>query len=202
MLEKTLLNTIIIFKGTCMEHYWSNVTGWFSEPDTHFYKAMVDRVSEKSHFVEVGCWKGRSSSFMAVEIINSGKDIQFDCVDTWMGDPNEVAHQNDPNVMNGTLFEEFLNNMKPVEGKFKPVRLDSVSAAATYADNSLDFVFIDAAHDYDSVKADIIAWLPKVKAGGVFSGHDFNHPPVKRAVNEMLPFATDGGAGQWVMIKE
>lgn len=185
-----------------MEHYWQTVSGWFSDQDTTFYKAMIDKTDGPAHFVEVGSWKGRSSSYMAVEIINSGKNIQFDCVDNWVGDPREEAHQKDPFVMSGTLYEEFLRNMEPVSGKFRAVRLDSVLAAATYTDNSLDFVFIDAAHDYDSVKADIIAWLPKVKPGGVFAGHDFGHPPVRRAVTEMLPEAIDGGAGQWIITKQ
>lgn len=50
---------------------------------------------------------------------------------------------------------------------------ESVAAAAGFADNSLDFVYIDADHSYDGVTADINAWLPKVVPGGVISGHDY-----------------------------
>lgn len=49
----------------------------------------------------------------------------------------------------------------------------SLEAAKTFPDGSLDFVFIDGAHDYESVKADIQAWYPKVRQGGIVSGHDY-----------------------------
>jgi hypothetical protein len=123
---------------------------------------------------------------MAVEIINSGKKIQFDCVDTWEGDPNEQGHMEDEHVREGKLYEHFLDNMKPVEGYYRPVRASSTEAANLYEDGSLDFVFIDAAHDYDNVKADIAAWFPKVKEGGLIGGHDWGHPPVARAVQDSL----------------
>ncbi len=185
-----------------LTHYWQNIIGWFHESDTAFYKKMIDQVSEPAHFVEVGCWKGKSSSYMAVEIVNSGKPIQFDCVDTWLGDLNDPIHQNDPSVAGGTLYDEFIQNMKPVEGKYKAVRMDSVSAAATYEDNSLDLVFIDAAHDYESVKADILAWLPKIKINGIISGHDYGHPPVRQAVHEFLTDVNDGSGGPWFTVKK
>ncbi len=47
----------------------------------------------------------------------------------------------------------------------------------------------DAAHEYDGVKRDILAWKSKVKAGGVLAGHDAQHPPVMKAVEELLPGA-------------
>ena len=50
---------------------------------------------------------------------------------------------------------------------------DSVEAAKDFEDKSLDFVYIDAAHDYESVKVDIRAWFPKIKIGGTIGGHDF-----------------------------
>lgn len=57
--------------------------------------------------------------------------------------------------------------------------------AATYIEaRSLDFVFIDAGHSHRAVSADIRAWLPKVKSGGWFGGHDYSDrfPGVKTAV--------------------
>jgi hypothetical protein len=65
--------------------------------------------------------------------------------------------------------------------------MTSLEAAKLYPDNSLDFVLIDASHDYPSVHADILAWLPKVKSGGILAGDDLPWFGVKRAVDELLP---------------
>lgn len=48
-------------------------------------------------------------------------------------------------------------------------------AAQFVADESLDFVFIDANHQYPAVKQDINDWAPKVRKGGIVSGHDYYH---------------------------
>jgi len=72
--------------------------------------------------------------------------------------------------------------------RLKIIKNDSVSQSKNYQDHSLDFVYIDAGHDYESVKADIQAWLPKIKPNGIIAGDDYN--PwwgVPRAVNEMFP---------------
>lgn len=55
----------------------------------------------------------------------------------------------------------------------KMIRKESTEAAEDFADESLSFVYLDGDHSYLSVTADIIAWLPKVKKGGIFCGHDF-----------------------------
>jgi GR25 family glycosyltransferase involved in LPS biosynthesis len=68
--------------------------------------------------------------------------------------------------------------------------MKSLDAVSRFDDHSLDFVFIDASHEYEDVKADIIAWLPKIKPGGILAGHDYYigdfdyYPGVKQAVNE------------------
>ncbi len=60
----------------------------------------------------------------------------------------------------------------------------SLEAAANTQDESLDFIFIDANHDYLEVKKDLNAWYPKVRSGGLFSGHDYQWSGVKEAVDE------------------
>jgi len=58
-------------------------------------------------------------------------------------------------------------------GRAEIVELDSAVAASRIQDGELDFVYLDARHDFAGVVADIRAWWPKVRVGGVFAGHDF-----------------------------
>ena len=160
-----------------MEHFYQNLgQDWFTYPQ--LYKGMVEKFNEGSHFVEVGVWKGRSASFMAVEIHNSGKKIKFDCVDTWEGSIEHID-ESDPTKYDPILqekdglYNEYLKNIEPVKHIINSVRTTSVEASKLYDDESLDFVFIDAAHDTESVKEDIQHWLPKVKKGGILAGHDY-----------------------------
>jgi hypothetical protein len=53
------------------------------------------------------------------------------------------------------------------------LRMNSQEAAGRFADHSVDWVFIDANHDYAFVMEDMTLWYPKVKRGGLFSGHDY-----------------------------
>ncbi len=63
-------------------------------------------------------------------------------------------------------------------------RAFSQQAAETIPDKELDFVFIDGDHSYEEVKKDLNLWWPKVKIGGIFSGHDFSHGDVNKALVE------------------
>lgn len=58
-------------------------------------------------------------------------------------------------------------------GRAVTLKMDSVSAAELIADGELDFVYLDARHDFAGVVADVQAWWPKVRVGGIFAGHDF-----------------------------
>lgn len=165
-----------------MEHFYGNLgENWFTYPN--LYSHMVNTSPDGSHFVEVGVWKGMSAAYMAVEIINSEKNIKFDCVDNW--EYVEDLQNDIPKELYGNLYETFLNNIDPVKHVINPIKSLSWEGAANYEDNSLDFVFIDAAHDYESVKKDITAWYPKVKKGGTIAGHDYNNN-VQKAVDEFF----------------
>jgi len=162
-----------------MEHFYEDIYG-FSQKDVFaLYKKMVSRFDSGSHFVEVGAFLGRSAVFMAVEIINSGKNIKFDCIDHWEG---SEEHNDNDKVNLETLYEDFLENIKPVKGAVNPVRANSVEASRLYKPNSLDFIFIDASHDEESVKEDLAFWMPRMKDNGVIAGDDINNEGVANAV--------------------
>jgi predicted O-methyltransferase YrrM len=165
-----------------IQHFYENIHGWFDYGP--LYTKMVETFPSGSKFIEIGSWKGRSSAYMAVEIANSNKSIDFYCVDTWEGSsehmPGGFAYE--PHL--DLLYETFITNMKPVENYYKPIKMKSIDASKLFDDNFFDFVFIDACHEYDCVKEDIEFWLPKVKSGGIMAGHDYHMSGVKMAIDE------------------
>ena len=178
-----------------MIHYYQGIgEDWFSYP--RIYKGAVKYFAPGSKFVEVGRWRGRSSVYFGVEIVNSGKGHLLDCVDTWQG---SAEHSGMDILKDDGLYIEFLKNIEPLSGVINPVRATSLEASERYEDGSLDFVFIDASHDYQSVKDDIEAWMPKVKEGGVLSGHDYpDWDGVKKAVDEVFGKDKIARYGSWV----
>jgi hypothetical protein len=188
-----------------MEHFYQNIQGWFTYPN--LYSSMVNKFPTNSHFVEVGVWKGTSAAYMAVEILNSNKSIRFDCVDTWLGseehlDPNSSAYERGFETNPDYLWETYLKNIQPVQDSINSIRLPSIEASKLYENNSLDFVFIDGAHDFQNVLLDIQHWLPKVKVGGVLAGHDYSWSgEVQRAVHTVFRTIDEETEGCWVATK-
>jgi hypothetical protein len=173
-----------------MEHFYHGIPGHFNYEYVYTDTIAYTPSNTPEKYVEIGAWKGKSVCYAAVEIINSGKNITLDSVDTWEGSPGEPVLMNDKSVVEGTLYDEFITNIEPVKHIVTPVRMSSVEAAKQYADKSLFFVFIDGSHLYEAVKEDILAWLPKVKSGGFIGGHDIDQPEefngVRKAVDELI----------------
>lgn len=61
------------------------------------------------------------------------------------------------------------------EWTWSPIRAYSVDAVSQFTDNSLDFVYIDGNHDFFHTTQDLHLWTPKVRPGGIISGHDYSH---------------------------
>jgi len=83
------------------------------------------------------------------------------------------------------LYEFTINRMSPFGERFSLIR-KSTTEASSDVKEELDFVFIDALHTDEGVTADLNHWFPKVRTGGMISGHDYNHsnfPGVSNAVN-------------------
>mmetsp|Transcript_9334 Transcript_9334/g.20769 ORF Transcript_9334/g.20769 Transcript_9334/m.20769 type:complete len:420 (-) Transcript_9334:112-1371(-) len=92
----------------------------------------------------------------------------------------------DPYMGNDALYEDVLQRLAPhcASKRFTLHRSTSIAASELIDASSLDLVFLDARHDYAAVADDIAAWMPKVRPGGILSGHDFSwmFPPVAMAV--------------------
>ena len=146
---------------------------------------LAGKISGK--IVEVGVWKGRTT--ITLGLGSSLTDLKIDCIDTFLG---SEEHKD---TLNGkSTYDEFVENIEKfkLSDKINIVRKSSVEAALDYKANSIDAVFIDAAHDYINVKNDISAWFQCLKHGGIMMGHDYPDPQDKnggfedlaRAVNE------------------
>lgn len=167
---------------------WKDVEGYFSY--TNLYDIALKYCPNNSTFVEVGSWMGRSTCYMGQEIKNSPKNIKFYAVDTWAGSEEPQHKETIQKLQNEnlTLFDIFKFHLKgcEVDNYVIPFQTTSLGAAEQFEDNSLDFVHIDASHDYENVLADIKAWYPKVKPGGFITGDDYvsNWGGVIQAVKE------------------
>lgn len=78
----------------------------------------------------------------------------------------------------------------------------SVEAAKDFEDGELDAVYIDANHRFEFVVADIHAWLPKLKKGGIISGHDYSKikPPTNTHVYEAVNGYTQAHQITWFVL--
>jgi len=103
-----------------------------------------------------------------------------------------------------------MKNLKSVTDVVNVIKMDSLEAVNLYKDNSLDFIFLDGSHDYDSVTADLKAWYPKIKKTGIFTGDDYQPgfwPGVILAVDtfariNQLKVILIQGTHHWMLIKE
>jgi hypothetical protein len=161
-----------------IEHYYESVAGWFGSPA--FYGKMVARVRDGGTLVEVGCWQGRSLSCLLVEAANSGKSLHVFGVDHWQGSVGEPELCD--KAASSDLLGECQGNCERAGYPFTLLSQPSVEAALQFSDGSVDFVFLDGSHTMGAVLDDIDAWRPKVRPGGILSGHDEHAHGVAQAV--------------------
>ncbi len=136
---------------------------------------------------EVGVFDG----WTAEVLLRTFPDLRLWLVDPWKpyGGESYIGKQDEAYFQRACDATMFWTTF--AEDRRFTLREGSPQAADRFAAGSLDFVFIDANHLYESVRADLHAWWPKVRGGGALCGHDYGiHRDgeggwgVKRAVDE------------------
>lgn len=157
---------------------------WFVYKD--YYKKIAHNPNILTA-VEVGVWKGHAISFLAQEMLKANKrNFKLYAVDIW-GDWEALTE--DPEQPYIYAIYNRVLETTGVRQYIEDIHEKSDLGAAKFLDGTLDFVYIDADHSYNNTKNDILAWLPKVKKGGILAGHDYYQESkstgVKAAVDEL-----------------
>lgn len=124
---------------------------------------------------EIGVFRGQFAAVLCREI----PGLKYYGVDTWEPSRNHRSAR-----WLKHYFREARAALKQYDATL--MKMTSMEASKLLQDGSLDFVYIDALHDKAHVLEDIIAWEPKVRKGGMVSGHDWTHPGVTAAVTEYI----------------
>lgn len=151
------------------------IQGWMSLEELDWLR---DQSKNMESVLEIGAWKGRST----VALLESCQGIVY-TVDHFKGN-NEIAHheiiKKEPSI-----FSQFADNVNEFNNLIV-LKTTSKIAANYFPDKSIDMVFIDGAHDYQSTKNDIEKWMPKARK--LICGHDYSDdwPEIKQAVCELI----------------
>lgn len=147
------------------------------------YDLAVEEAPAGSILVEVGVFHGRSLVYLARKAAEVKKDLLVVGVDWGEG------------IGNGPTADEIVKNLH-ARGLDCPLIIwDSAKSAQLFRDQSVFFVFLDADHRKEQLTLDIQVWWPKIKAGGILAGHDYDHPTctwnpeVKPVVDSFFPGA-------------
>tara|TARA_R110000868_G_scaffold236250_2_gene490262 strand:+ start:1407 stop:2006 length:600 start_codon:yes stop_codon:yes gene_type:complete len=98
------------------------------------------------------------------------------------------------------LYDEVKEILSVYGNRVELIRKKSLDAAVDFEDETLDFVFVDGAHDYENCYNDINYWHNRVRSGGYVMGHDWEHhacPGVQQAVVEHYGDSVTGISGPY-----
>ena len=151
---------------------------------------LISEVVEKPFVgVEVGVYKGENSACL----LDAFPSLHLIMVDLWKEwkPEEEYFHtrggmgrksQEDWNV----VYSEAIKNTDQFDSRTTIYRMSSEKASSMVRNSSVDFVFLDAEHSFESVRKDMEFWIPKIRDRGLICGHDYGgtHRGVKKAVDE------------------
>lgn len=132
---------------------------------------------------------GVENGYYSEELVKANPKLHLYCIDPWSaGAYDGGAHAVDTEQSKyDERHVECVKRLTPYNTTI--IRKGSMEALKDFKDNSLDFVYIDANHDFPNFINDIHGWKKKVKVGGIVSGHDYAYQSFKKEnhVKRALP---------------
>ena len=167
---------------------------------------LIELIKKQNHpckVIEIGVWKSTNIKRL---LRGYGSHIsELWGIDTFeVGIPSSSRREN---RQNAKFWEErYLHACRLMRyfPQLHIVKTISLKASQLFEEEYFDLVFIDAGHQYQSVKEDIAAWLPLVKGDGLISGHDYgarHYPDVKKIVDEIFGDKATAIDGVWFIEK-
>jgi len=144
--------------------------------------------------VEVGTDRG----IFARDFLQKWHGEMLLCIDPWEPYPEMTWDRTGDLILAANVLAPFADRVRLVRGT-------SEEALKEFHWFKPGLVYIDGAHTYESVKADILTWWPQIPSGGILSGHDYDetHPGVRKAVDEFLSSLPSGSLrGQLVVTRD
>ncbi len=178
-------------------HFKQDDMGSF--PERGYLFQLASDLPADAQVIEVGSWMGASTCFIAAGL--KGAKAKIFAVDNFQGlstcgEDSAWYNRHFKRLGSNSTLEIFQRNFADLgfASRSEPVVSDSLAAAKSLAAKrgAVDFIFIDGDHSYDACQADIAAWTPFVKRGGVIAFHDFGSRAdgVTRAIFEATKAGT------------
>lgn len=118
---------------------------------------------------------GVQSGYFSEVILKVWRGSCLHSVDPWRTLPSadylDIA--NVTQEAHDRFYDTTVARLRRFGKRSKIVRNTSVDASALFSSGQLDFVYLDAQHSYEGVKADLHSWAAKVRTGGILAGHDY-----------------------------
>ena len=140
---------------------------------------------------EIGVQRGLYSEIL----FQKNPNLHLLCIDTWKGFSRHITDE-----INEQIYQECLQRLASYNVTI--MRMGSMEAVKQIPDNSLDFIYIDQLHDFDSVMSDLIFWVPKVKLGGIVAGHDYCENYQYGVIEAVRSYTFAHSVWQWYVTRE
>lgn len=144
--------------------------GWL--PGEDLPAKILELGFKKPVGIEIGTDQGTTTEYL----LRSIPDLRLFGVDDYS--------ENRTLDVQSQTFELYMSKVAPYADRFVHYKKTSDNAVDEFKKESIDFIFVDGDHRYAQVLKDCQNYYPKLKKGGLFSGHDWSLPEVKQAVTE------------------